>query len=95
VETSGRKLQILLDEVVRQRRTVFQLEVMMTSPANTVKDEVNQLMKFQIETFRQPALITSSQLHEYHDRSEKLRMLCQELDRIGTSNVVEQLRRVS
>jgi len=67
---------------------------MMTTPANAIKDEVHQLMKFQIETFGQAAPLTSSQLHEYHDRSEKLRLLCQELDRIGTSNVVERLRRV-
>jgi len=57
----------------------------MTSPASAIKDEVRLLIDVQIETFRQPAPITSSQLREYHYRSEKFRMLCQELDRIGTS----------
>jgi hypothetical protein len=62
----------------------------MTTPASAIKDEVRLLIDVQIETFRQPASITSSQLREYHDRSEKIRILCQELDRIGTSSVMER-----
>jgi hypothetical protein len=68
----------------------------MTTPASAIKDEVRLLIDIQIETLRQPAPITSSQLHEYHYRSEKLRTLCQELDRIGTRRVVErELERAS
>jgi hypothetical protein len=68
----------------------------MTTPAIAIKDEVRQLIDIQIETLRQPAPITSFQLHEYHYRSEKLRTLCQELDRIGTRRVVErELERAS
>src|SRR5271167_933685 len=48
---------------------------LMTTPASAIKDEVRVLIDVQIETFRQPAPITSSQLREYHYRSEKLRML--------------------
>jgi hypothetical protein len=62
----------------------------MTTPANAIKREVQTLIDFQIETFAQPTAITSSQLHEYHSRSEKLRMLCQELDRIGSRSVVDR-----
>jgi len=62
----------------------------MTTPASAIKDEVRILIDVQIETFRQPAPITSSQLSEYHLRSEKLRMLCRELDRIATRSVVER-----
>lgn len=62
----------------------------MTTPASGIKDEVRLLIDGQIQTLRQPAAITSSQLGEYHHRSEKLRMLCQELDRIGTRSVSER-----
>ena len=61
----------------------------MTNPASAIRDEVCLLIDVQIETLRQPAALTSSQLHEFHHRSEKLRMLCQELNRIGTSRVIE------
>jgi hypothetical protein len=63
---------------------------MMTTPASAIKDEVRLLINVQIETFRQPASITSSQLREYHYRSEKIRVLCQELDRMGTRSVIER-----
>jgi hypothetical protein len=62
----------------------------MTTPASAIKDEVRLLIDVQIETFGQPTPLTSSQLREYHYRSEKLRVLCQELDRIGTRRVIEQ-----
>jgi hypothetical protein len=68
----------------------------MTTPASAIKDEVRLLINVQIETFGQPTPLTNSQLREYHYRSEKLKMLCQELDRIGTRNVIEgQLERAS
>ena len=63
---------------------------MMTTPASAIKDEVRLLIDVQIETFRQPTPLTNSQLREYHYRSEKLKMLCQELDQIGTRSVIEQ-----
>jgi hypothetical protein len=62
----------------------------MTTPANAIRREVRLLIDVQIETLRQPAPITSSQLHEYHHRSEKLRTLCQELDRICSRSIVER-----
>ena len=63
---------------------------MMTTPASAIKDEVRVLIDVQIETFGQPAPLTPSQLREFHDRSETIKMLCQELNRIGASSVMER-----
>jgi hypothetical protein len=62
----------------------------MTTPACAINDEVRLLIDVQIETFRQPTPLTNSQLREYHYRSQKLKMLCQELDQIGARNVMER-----
>jgi hypothetical protein len=63
---------------------------MMTTPASAIKDEVRALIDAQNETFGQPAPLSPSQLREFHDRSETIKMLCQELNRIGTSSVMER-----
>jgi len=63
---------------------------MMTTPASAIKDEVRVLIDVQIETFGQPAPLTPSQLREFHDRSETISSLCQELNRIGTRSVMER-----
>jgi hypothetical protein len=63
---------------------------MMTTPATAIKDKVRLLVDVQIKTFGQSAPLTNSQLREYHYRSEKLKMLCQELNRIGARSVIEQ-----
>ena len=62
----------------------------MITPASAIKDEVRLLINIQIETFGQPASLTSPQLREFHQRSEKISTLCQELNRIGTRSVLEQ-----
>ena len=62
----------------------------MTTPARAIEDEVHVLIDVQIETFGQPTPLTSSQLRKFHHSSEKLKMLCQELDRIDTRSVIEQ-----
>jgi hypothetical protein len=68
----------------------------MTTSASAIKDEVRLLIDVQIETFGQPAPLTSSQLHEFHHRCEMIGTLCQELDRIGTRSVIERrLERVA
>ncbi len=64
---------------------------MMTTPATAIKDEVRWLIEVQIEAFGQPAPLTASQLREFHDRSEKLKMLCRELDGSRVRSVMEQL----
>ncbi len=66
----------------------------MTIP-HVIEEEIQQLIRFQIDNFRQPMPLTSSQLHEHHRRSEKIRSLCKELDRIGTRRVIEEFRRIS
>ena len=68
----------------------------MTTPASAIKDEVRVLIDVQIETFGQPAPLTSPQLREFHYRTEKLKMLCQELNRIGAMRLTRrQLERAS
>ena len=63
----------------------------MTTPASAIKDELRVLIEVQIETFGQPSPLTSSdELCEFHDRAEKIRMLCQELNRIGARSVIER-----
>ena len=62
----------------------------MTTPASAIKDEVRLLIDVQIETFGQPAPLTSSQLREFHYRFEKISTLCQELNRIDTRSVIER-----
>jgi hypothetical protein len=64
--------------------------MMVTLPASAIKDELRVPIDVQIETFGQPAPLTSSQLREFQDRSEKIRVLCQELNRIGTRSVMER-----
>jgi hypothetical protein len=62
----------------------------MTTPATSIKDEVRVLIEVQIETFGQPVPLTPSQLCEFHCRSETIRALCQELNRIGAKTVMER-----
>ena len=63
----------------------------MTTPAAAIKDEVRVLIDLQIEIFGQPAPLTPSQLREFHDRAETIRMLCQDLNRIGMERQPESV----
>jgi hypothetical protein len=62
----------------------------MTTPASAIRDEVRVLIEAQIRTFGQPAPLTSSQLTEFHYRSQKISMLCNELNRITSKSVVQR-----
>ena len=64
--------------------------MMATTPASAIKDELRVLIDAQIETFGQPPPLTPSQLREFQDRSEKIRMLCQELNWIGARSVTDR-----
>src|ERR1019366_1772064 len=75
--------------------TTTRMEAMMTTPARAIRDEVDQLIGSQIETFGQPTPLTSSQLDDFHDRSEKIRALCEELNRLGTRSVMDRHHRAS
>jgi hypothetical protein len=54
-----------------------------------------QIMLRSPEGFGQRVALTSSQLYEHHCRYEKIKTLCQELDRMGTKQVVERLKMAS
>ena len=63
---------------------------MMTTPASAIRDEVRELIQVQIETFGQPSRLTSSELSECHCRAERIKLLGQELDRVGAMTILEQ-----
>ena len=67
----------------------------MTDPASAIKREVHQLVDQQIETLRQPSGLTTSDLSDYRERSEKLALLYHELDQVHRSNFERPLRRAS
>ncbi len=62
----------------------------MTTPASAIKDEVWELIEDQIATFGQPSRLTPSELAECHNRAERIRLLGQELDRIGRTAILEK-----
>lgn len=59
---------------------------MLTDPAS-LKREVHQLIDQQIQTLKQPSSLTSSQLQDYKQRSQRIRLLYGELDRIGCARI--------
>jgi hypothetical protein len=60
---------------------------MTTDPAYAIKREVHQLIDLQIETLTQQSSLDPSQLLDYKSRSERIRKLYGELDRIGRTKV--------
>jgi hypothetical protein len=62
----------------------------MTDPATAIRDEIRELIEAQIETFAQPASLTPSELSECHCRAGRIKLLGQELDRIGTVAILEK-----
>lgn len=56
---------------------------MMTDPAFALKHEALQLVDVQIDTLRKPSSLTSSELDEYHSRSERITKLYEQLDLIA------------
>jgi hypothetical protein len=60
---------------------------MITDPASAIKREVLQLIDLQIATLRQDSSLNSSELIDYKARSEKIRTLYVELDRIVRTRV--------
>jgi len=53
------------------------------------------LIELQIETLRQDSALTSAELLDYRMRAEKIKILYQELDRIGRRRVELPWRRAS
>jgi hypothetical protein len=62
----------------------------MTTPANAIKNEIRELIQVQIERFGKPSSLTSSEIHECQTRAERIKMLGQELDRIGRMAILEE-----
>jgi hypothetical protein len=60
---------------------------MITDPASAIKREVLQLIDLQIATLRRDSSLNSSELIDYKARSEKIRTLYVELDRIVRTRV--------
>jgi hypothetical protein len=68
----------------------------MTTPAIAIRNEIRELIHEQIERFGQPAPLTSSELEDCHCRAERIKLLGQELDRVGWIGVPGQrFRRAS
>ena len=65
---------------------------MMTHPASAIKRKVCELVDQQIETLRQPTSLTTSDLGEYHVRSEKITTLYRELDQMVRTSFWESRR---
>ena len=60
---------------------------MITDPASAIKREVLQLIDLQIVTLKQTSPLDSSQLNDYQARSQRIRELYEELDRIGPTQL--------
>ena len=58
---------------------------MMTDPAFAIKRQVECLVEVQIDVLRKQSSLSSSELDEYHARSEKISALYRELDTIKRS----------
>jgi hypothetical protein len=63
---------------------------MMTTPATAIKNEIRELIHAQIEIFAQPAALTSFGLEECRRRAERIKLLGQELDRIGITAILDK-----
>jgi hypothetical protein len=68
---------------------------MVTDPASAIKREVFQLIEWQIATLRQQSYLDSSQLQDFRARSERIRKLYRELDRIGRARTAFKFARAS
>jgi hypothetical protein len=68
---------------------------MMTTPASAIKHEVRQLIDAQIEIFGQSSALTASQLQKYHERYERIRTLCEELDWMSIRSIRERQLRIA
>lgn len=62
----------------------------MTSPASAIRDKVWELIDAQIKTFGQPSRLTPSELSEFSYRAERIKVLGQQLDRVGGTEILEK-----
>ena len=92
---SVHRIQLRSGQAVLDRLQFARRIPMMTNPAFAIKLEVSQLVELQIETLRQDSALTSAELLDYRMRAEKIKILYQELDRIGRRRVELPWRRAS
>jgi hypothetical protein len=59
---------------------------MITDAASAIEREVLQLIDLQIETLKQDSSLDHFQLQDYQARSERIRTLYRELDRVRRTN---------
>ena len=62
-------------------------KLMLIDPTPALKREVHQLVDLQIQTLRQPSSLTTTQLQDYKQRSQRIRLLYGELDRMGRARL--------
>ena len=62
----------------------------MTTPAIAIRNEIRELIHAHIERFGQSAPLTSSELEDCHCRAERIKLLGQELDRVGRMTIVDE-----
>ena len=62
----------------------------MNTRATTTLDELCDLISAQILVLEDPEPLASDQLCEFQSRSEKIRVLCEELDRLNETEPVEE-----
>ena len=62
-------------------------DFMVTDPASGIRHEVQQLIQLQIDTMRLESSLTSSQLWEYHSRSQRITALYRNLDQIRRDRI--------
>ena len=68
----------------------------MTTPAIAIRNEIRKLIHEQIEKFGRPVPLTPAELYECHSRTERIKQLGQELDRVGRMTILDQqFRRAS
>lgn len=68
---------------------------MTTDSASGIQHELDQLIDLQITTLGQELSLTSSQLLDYHLRSERIRALYRELDRIKRTKLATKFAAAS
>jgi hypothetical protein len=68
---------------------------MVTDPASGIRREVQQLIQVQIETLCLGSSLTSSQLWDYHSRSQRITALYRVLDQIRRDRIKHELKTAS
>jgi hypothetical protein len=60
---------------------------MITDPTSAIKREVHDLIDLQIEMLRQESSLTTSHILDFQLRSERIRSLYRQLDRLAQTKV--------